>query len=93
MDNQHQLIKGYRDLKQEEIDLINKIKAHAEATQNLLGEVQLHLSTQSEFAPEQYGELARIKAAEPGRWASIARTHLQEGFMALVRAVAQPQGF
>lgn len=27
MDNQHRLIKGYRDLSQEEIDLINLIKA------------------------------------------------------------------
>ncbi len=28
-----------------------------------------------------------------GRWASIARTHLQEGFMALTRAVAKPTTF
>lgn len=27
MDNQHKKIKGYRDLSQEEIDLMNKIKA------------------------------------------------------------------
>ena len=27
MDNQHQKIKGYRDLSQEEIDLMNEIKA------------------------------------------------------------------
>lgn len=27
------------------------------------------------------------------RWVSIARTHLQQGFMAAVRAVAQPTGF
>lgn len=27
------------------------------------------------------------------RWATIARTELQQGFMALVRAVAQPDGF
>lgn len=29
MDNQHKLIKGYRDLSQGEIDLMNKIKAMA----------------------------------------------------------------
>jgi hypothetical protein len=28
VDNQHKLIKGYRDLPQAEIDLINEIKAH-----------------------------------------------------------------
>jgi len=27
------------------------------------------------------------------RWASIARTHLQEGFMALTRAIAKPTSF
>lgn len=27
------------------------------------------------------------------RWAAIARTHLQEGFMALTRAVAKPTTF
>jgi hypothetical protein len=30
MDNQHQLIKGYRDLTQQEIDLMNEGKALAE---------------------------------------------------------------
>lgn len=28
-----------------------------------------------------------------GRWLSIGRTHLQQGFMALTRAVAQPTTF
>lgn len=28
-----------------------------------------------------------------GRWVSIAKTHLQQGFMALTRAVAQPDFF
>lgn len=27
------------------------------------------------------------------RWVSIAQTHLQQGFMALIRAVAQPDSF
>lgn len=27
------------------------------------------------------------------RWVSIAKTHLQQGFMAAVRAVAQPESF
>lgn len=30
MDNQHQYIKGYRDLTQEEIDLMNEVKAKGE---------------------------------------------------------------
>lgn len=38
-------------------------------------------------------EVRRIDQAEPQRWASIARTHFQEGLMALTRAVAQPGGY
>lgn len=27
------------------------------------------------------------------RWLAIAKTHLQQGFMAMVRAIAKPEGF
>ena len=37
MENQHQLITGYRDLSQEEIDLMNEIKAEGERMR-VLGE-------------------------------------------------------
>ena len=40
MDNQHEKIKGYRDLTQEEIDLMNEIKAKAEEVGNLVDRVQ-----------------------------------------------------
>lgn len=40
MDNQHQKIKGYRDLSQEEIDLMNKIKAQGEQLRELISELQ-----------------------------------------------------
>lgn len=36
MDNQHKLIKGYRDLSQEEIDMMNKIKALGVELNNLI---------------------------------------------------------
>lgn len=71
MDNQHQLITGYRDLDQDEIDLINDIKAHAEACRVLAQQLRDRLS------PDQ-------------RWVSIGETQLQQGFMALTRAVAKP---
>lgn len=38
-------------------------------------------------------EIARIDAAQPERWIALANTHFQQGLMALVRAVAQPEGF
>jgi hypothetical protein len=38
-------------------------------------------------------EQQRLDAAQPERWIAIARTHFQEGLMALTRAVAQPGSF
>lgn len=35
-------------------------------------------------------EFNRFASAEPYRWASIAKTDIQTGVMALVRAIAQP---
>lgn len=40
MDNQHKKIKGYRDLSQDEIDLINEAKALAEQCGALISKLQ-----------------------------------------------------
>jgi hypothetical protein len=40
MDNQHRKIKGYRDLSQAEIDLMNKIKEKAAEVGELIEELQ-----------------------------------------------------
>ena len=37
-------------------------------------------------------EYSRFAEAEPERWAAIAKTDIQTGVMALVRAIAQPGG-
>ena len=78
MENQHQKIAGYRDLSQEEIEAMNECKALA----------------------EQCGALiAKLRAAAPGsqpidqRWISVGATHLQEGWMAVIRGIAQPTTF
>lgn len=74
MENQHKKITGYRDLSQEEIDLMNEVKAKG---------VEL-------------GELVdKLMATESvdKRWASIGKTDLQTGMMALVRSIAQPTTF
>lgn len=39
MDNQHKLIKGYRDLSQDEIDAMNELKAIAETVKDALAKV------------------------------------------------------
>lgn len=92
MDNQHKLIKGYRDLSQAEIDLMNEVKAHAEQTRTLLARI-------GSFVAEREAVEASERDAPPSlvtsplRWLSIGQTELQQGFMAVVRAIARPTTF
>ena len=108
MDNQHRKIKGYRELSQEEIDLMNRIKAKGAELLTLQAELEGRLNTDaevkradakrsmvgSEYAgnSDECHELRRFESAEPLRWAAIGKTDIQTGIMALVRAVAQPAG-
>lgn len=97
MENQHTLIKGYRSLSQTEINLMNKVKGLGELLELAINDVNTHLINARFKAKldntDGRDELIRIEAAQPERWAAIARTHLQEGLMALTRAVAQPESF
>lgn len=40
MDNQHKQIKGYRDLSQQEIDLMNRIKEHGASLEALVSDLK-----------------------------------------------------
>ena len=98
MDNQHRQIAGYRDLSQHEIDLMNAIKAKGEEFGALLNQLDTHLELQRLEAQKQRddgkpNENTRLGSAQPYRWLAIARTDLQTGIMAAVRAVAQPTTF
>ena len=74
MENQHRLIKGYRELSPKEIDNMNLLKAL---------EVEVLMLFQN---------IAQTQRVE-GRWMAIARTHIEQGFMAAGRAVARPEGY
>lgn len=74
MENQHKMIKGYRDLSQEEIDLMNEVKRHGQAVGDMIQ------------------KLRGVEGLDQ-RWVSIAQTDFQTGFMAAVRAIAQPESF
>lgn len=86
---------GYRPLSTAEAALMNQIKAKGLELQELVLRVQDHLVAQRQVATscDDQETLARVMAAEPGRWVSISRTHFQEGLMALTRSVAQPGSF
>lgn len=105
MDNQHRKISGYRELSQEEVDLMNRIKAKGAELLQLQAELAGRLSTDHEVkagaaklvgiektGADECVELRRFQAAEPQRWAAIGKTDIQTGIMVLVRAVAQPAG-
>ena len=74
MKDQHEHIKGYRDLSQEEIDAMNLIKEIAEKVGDLVSDLQ-------------------NRSGLDQRWVAVGKTELQQGFMALVRGVAQPESF
>ena len=93
MDNQHRKIKGYRELSQAEIDLMNEIKTKGVELAELCAKLEERLSEQSAVAVHDEAEKHRIVGAYPFRWLAIGRTHLQEGLMALTRSVAQPGFF
>jgi len=87
MDNQHRQIKGYRELSVAEIALMNEIKSHGEKLGDLIDRLRSCPSAGSESI--EHGSSATVDQ----RWVSIGQTHLQEGLMALTRAVAQPTFF
>lgn len=73
-------ITGYRTLDAAEIEAINKVKAVGKTVEDLIADVLTKAVMPGAHMPDQ-------------RWVSIGRTHLQEGFMALVRAIAKPTNF
>ena len=80
MDNQHKKIKGYRDLTQEEIDLMNESKALAAQVGEFINKLE---NTNVERG---------AVVADVG-WLMTAKTDLQKGFMALTRSIAKPESF
>lgn len=85
-------ISGYRQLTPADTLLINE----AEALGNLMMDLHkriVELNTDQILgAKGDNGEHDRLREAEPHRWASLGKTHIQQGVMCLVRAVAQPTG-
>ena len=100
MENQHRKISGYRELSEDEISLMNAIKAAGGELLTLQAKLAGHLQAQriGKKVAAEHGhqtdidELARFTTAEPERWAAIGKTDIQTGLMALVRSVAQPAG-
>lgn len=80
MKDQHTLIKGYRDLSQDEIDCMNKIKLLGEELKQLYDYLAITNANTANYQIDM-------------RWLDEGRTDLQKGIMCWVRAVAQPTSF
>lgn len=98
LDNQHQKIKGYRELSQEEIDLMNEIKEHGETTKALLKKVaDLRMAEQDavlESNDEIQDEEKMLSAVQQSvRCLDLAYEYLQTGQMWFVRSIALPDSF
>ena len=100
MENQHRKITGYRELSQDEIELMNEIKAKGAELEALCAKVKRHISSQYKQAnqddPDAIAhnpERDRLNQADPRMWEGWARGNFQSGLMYLTRAVAQPTTF
>lgn len=99
MENQHRKISGYRELSQEEIDLMNQIKAFGPGLEQLVKDI-LAYNTKSykdtnhatELTGEEYTALTD-KYSESTDWILEGKVSLQKGLMFLTRGVAKPTLF
>jgi|SoimicmetaTmtHMA_FD_contig_31_13559703_length_941_multi_3_in_0_out_0_2 hypothetical protein len=84
-------ITGYRQLSKDETALINEGKLLAEMVGQYIGKLRLHPMTPAGAVPvlPAFDELCSIDQ----RWVSIGATQLQQGFMAVIRGIAQPTTF
>lgn len=80
MDNQHRHIKGYRELTEDEINLMNEAKELAEKVGKFIGKLEATNAQTGGFCLDM-------------RWVSIGKTDLQKGFMSLIRGIARPSTF
>jgi predicted RecB family endonuclease len=94
MDNQHKHIKGYRDLSEADINLMNEIKEKANELDGLICRLEhrIHTPPRAIGSPEEHRGAPPINSVDP-RCLNIARTHLETGVMYLVRSIAQPRSF
>ncbi len=81
-------ITGYRQLSEAEVALMNEGKALAEQCGAWIEKLRAHPPSHPKQSPNE-GGLPSLDQ----RWISIGATELQQGFMAVIRGIAQPTTF
>lgn len=84
-------ITGYRQLTPDEVALMNEGKALAEQCGTFVAKLRVMPASIPGSPPFRFSEEQPMSVDQ--RWISIGTTHLQEGFMALTRGIAQPSTF
>ncbi len=86
-------VTGYRQLTEAEVELMNEAKALAELCGILIEKLRGMPATGT-FGPMRV-EVGpgKIDPSLDQRWISIGATQLQQGFMAVIRGIAQPTTF
>lgn len=82
-------ITGYRQLTAQDAALMNEAKAIAEQCGAFIEQLRAMPATGKDGVPI-------IVDGQPSidqRWVNIGATHLQEGWMAVIRGIAQPSTF
>jgi hypothetical protein len=77
-------ITGYRQLSEAEVALMNEGKALAQACGEYIEKLYGYPNSQSDATGDPQLD---------HRWISIGATQLQQGFMAVIRGIAQPTTF
>lgn len=83
-------ITGYRQLSADEAALMNEGKALAQACGDFITKLRTYADQSTIGGP---GVTASGKPVLDQRWVSIGATQLQQGFMAVIRGIAQPTTF
>ena len=77
-------VSGYRQLDDNELELVNALKAQGQVVQDLLDNIELLIKARTEKYGAPDGEHYRAMA--------LGKTNIQQGYMWLIRAVAAPNG-
>ena len=84
MENQHRKIKGYRELSEQEIANMNKVKEIGIKIGGLVEELR---------TTTHKGVAGLDMITHDHRWVNIGAADLQKGLMALTRSIAKPDFF
>lgn len=82
-------VTGYRQLSAEEAALMNEAKALAEQCGDFIERLRRHPHANDKQASAAGDSLVPLDH----RWISIGATQLQQGWMAVIRSIAQPTTF